>query len=248
MLGVGTLFINSLLLTELCYSKNNVVTGIAFDDNGKFAYCEEVQVDKQTFDIRYTKNQTTFATKTIDNSQSSIFPNINQLDQRDGELRVASVGITNPKTLTFSYQTNKDGEKRTKQFDLSEIDTLDAGFNPYIQEHLPQLIQGETLNVRFGSIAHLDVIDLSLKAVNRDVCLKKKHSPIQPILTSCIQVDIDNLLLKLVIPSLYLGYDTESKLVFYHGTVNINNAKGHSQEVSLHYFYSGSLPTKNLTN
>lgn len=235
----ATLFLSSAMLSPLCQYDGRDIVGVAFDSQGQFVYCEEISIRNKNLFISYTKGKISFAEKLVNAENSDTLPSVSQMDSRNGEKRVAEVRY-DQKKLQLSYQETQRDKLKSDSFNIVEVDAIDAGFNAFIQSHFDELQLKKVLHVRFASIAHLDIIKLSLKPVNTKECVNKKVDTskisIVPI-TNCIKVDIDNALLRLVIPSLHLGYDGKRQLVYFNGTVNINDDKAKSQQVTLYYNY-----------
>ncbi len=105
----------------------------------------------------------------------------------------------------------------TNQGSLTRTDSLviDAGFHPFVQHHLAQLANGQTVDFDFLSSVQLDSIAFRLRSLGQDGD------------TLRVALQLQNRLLRAFVSDIVLQYDLrDGRLLSYDGLTNIRRHQG----------------------
>ncbi|MGM0631856.1 MAG: hypothetical protein ACQETO_01645 [Pseudomonadota bacterium] len=177
-----------------------------------------------------------FAEKTLDYSVSATAPAMDFVDRRRN-LRIVTryPDPSEPGRLQLAYYPERDGEPERDTFDTDSL-IVDAGFDPYIQQHWDRLVDDERIVARFLVPSRSDTVRMSLQQVDTDRC----ETPVDDI--RCFEVRPAGAL-RLVgwfVDPIRLAYTAEPRrLVLYHGQGNIPDESGDPRQVRIHYEYDG---------
>lgn len=220
------------------------IVGIAYNENGKFSYCEIVsRSSDKKLHINYYASNTVFAYKDVDYASTPYTPNIRQLDTRFGEVLESSI-ITEQAILTYTPDSNKKTRQTTVP--LKSIDVIDAGFDEFIRANWSELLAGKTLSINFASIVHQKIIPLRIVPQTEDNCLDKSEVPIQSQL--CFFVEIDNAFLRMLFGNIKLSYDHQRRLQKFNGVVNILDTKEKNQTATIYYYYREDYKVRTISD
>ncbi|RYY75145.1 MAG: hypothetical protein EOO52_12655 [Gammaproteobacteria bacterium] len=210
------------------------VVGVAKNESGNILYCEFFnEADENSLKINYVANGKIFAEKSLRFSEYPFLPVVTQHDFRDGERRQADVSEQH---VQLRYQANSHKKIDTAVIPLKNVDILDAGFDNFIRANWDDLKLGKTLSVNFASIAHLKTLPLRVRSQPLEKCSVKVEKQSS---TTCIFVEIDNALLRIILGNIKLLYDDKKRLSEFNGIVNIQDDKQANQKAIIHYFYRG---------
>ncbi len=165
------------------------------------------------------------ARKTILFSKNSSLPDFKLEDLRDGYIEGGE--ILNGK-YKLIYRKNKNEPLQEKILDLSTKSVADGGFDHFIKENWTELLNGKKIKFQFYAPSQLDSFQFYVKKV--------KQSEYEGRDSLYVKMEMDNLLLNIFIPPIFITYDIETKrIVYYEGISNINNSVGKSYFVRLAY-------------
>jgi hypothetical protein len=165
------------------------------------------------------------ARKTIQFSKNSSLPDFKLEDLRDGYIEGGE--IVNGK-YKLIYRKNKNEPLEEKVLEIAPKSVADGGFDHFIKENWTDLLGGKKIKFQFYAPSQLDSFQFYVKKV--------KQSEYEGRDSLFVKMEMDNLLLNIFIPPIFITYDIETKrIVFYEGISNINNSVGKSYFVRLAY-------------
>lgn len=221
------------IATDISSSPNNLhFSARAYDlDSGQVVYTEEHQYDATGhYNVTYREpNGTTFGSKLADFSISRFAPNIEQHNDRNGEL----VRITrkNAQTLSATYRENRKHDAVTETITAADNIVIDAGFHPYILEHWDSLIQGRSN--RFEYV---------VPSWRRSVTLAVAAIPCAQSGQACFAIKPANKFMAIFAHAAEVIYDAQSRqLLEFRGTSNIAKRDGEYHRVRIVYEYRPSI-------
>lgn len=165
------------------------------------------------------------ARKTILFSKNSSLPDFKLEDLRDGYVEGGEIFNGKYKLI---YRKNKNEPLQEKVLDISSKSVADGGFDHFIKENWTELLKGNKIKFQFYAPSQLDSFQFYVKKV--------KQSEYEGRDSLYVKMEMDNLLLNIFIPPIFITYDIETKrIVYYEGISNINNSAGKSYFVKLAY-------------
>lgn len=166
-----------------------------------------------------------FARKSLDFSADLYAPSFVSENLRTGELERGQQGQSG---YTISYRENSKSKLRAKTLPSGARIVADAGFDGYVRQALPQLLEGKEVSFDFLVPSQQGALTLRVRA--------DKPKLVQGRETIKIQVDFNNPILRLLAPSLKVTYDVNTgELLEYHGVSNIGDARGSKYRVRIAY-------------
>lgn len=170
--------------------------------------------------------------KTLDDSLSSIMPNVEQTDLRTGTRFVVTNDSANFMKSTYR---RAGADVETARIEKDEQLIIDAGFDPYVRAHWEALEAGEAVRGTFFVPARLDTVQISIRETDSEQCADIA------VATLCLVVRPAGFL-RLVswfVDPLYLAYERGSqRLLMYRGLSNILDNEGKAQDVVIRYEYA----------
>ena len=135
----------------------------------------------------------------------------------------------NGESIDMLKISGKGKEKRKSIARAAGLNAADSGFNHAVQDNLPKLVKGETVNFKFAVAGQLDSYRFKISKVGSGVFEGK------PAVKLLVQADS---LLRFVAPDLNLLYDAEAKrLLEYKGVSNIHDpASGKAYNARIAYY------------
>lgn len=204
----------------------------AYDlDSGQIVYTEEHRYDASGhYNVTYREpDGTTFGSKLADFSVSRFAPNIEQRNDRNGEM----VRITrkNAETLSATYRENRKHGEVTENIAASDNTVIDAGFHPYILAHWDSLIKGSSNRFEYVVPSWLRNVTLAVAAIP---CARSEQA--------CFVIKPANKLVAMFAHSAELIYDAQTRqLLEFRGTSNIAKRDGEYHRVRIVYEYPPSI-------
>lgn len=175
------------------------------------------------------------ARKQVDYSRSLTAPAVEQLDLRT-QTRFSTRYVED--TLHADFQ--RGGEALQTQTYIAPADlVIDAGFDTYVRNHWPALLDGRSIGARFHVPSRLEAVRVSINPVDRQECAQAGGDIL------CLLVRPAGLLRVAgwFLEPLYLAYDLATRrLMMFKGTSNLADDEGRPQSVVILYEYSDSLP------
>lgn len=164
-------------------------------------------------------------------SDESSLPNYYELvDYRRG--RGYRVKLESDIATVQSIKLSKNGTQyiyKNSNIKIKENTIIDAGFHRFIIANWQQLLNGETLKMKFLQTDKPRLVPLKIKKARCDT----------PD-TACFKIKLDNFFLQSVVPTLHLKYDLKSKnLLRYTGIGPITKLTGKELAVDILYEYRG---------
>lgn len=227
-----------LLLPECPHRHDAKVVGaVSSMDDSEHLYCEyhigQVLTPQESSSgaveswlVLYELEGVVFARKSVLYSQQPYQPQIEQIDNRSGERRVAQ---RQADTWQIEYRKNEHAKVKTGREKLGSNGVVDAGFNRFVKSNWETLQNGERLVVDFLSIPHRRAIELQIA---RASCALSR-----PLETVCFRVRVNNAFLRLVTGELNLEYNDKKQLVRFSGVVNIQDNEEDTQKAVAQYAY-----------
>ena len=193
--------------------------GYAYDlASGKYLYTE---VHSPVFEggkevastIRYyTPDGKEIGKKTLDYRADAYVPKF-RFDLPGEGYAEAITG--NGESIEMLKISGKGKEKRKSIARAEGLNAADSGFNHAVQDNLPKLVKGETVNFKFAVAGQLDSYRFKISKVGSGTFEGK------PAVKLLVQADS---LLRFVAPDLNLLYDASAKrLLEYRGVSNIHD-------------------------
>lgn len=219
---------------QYLYSETNNYYGDAFDQNtGQKVYSDNhsefVQNGKHiSSNIEY-KDSTgkVIGRKTISFAKNTTLPDFKLEDLRDGYIEGAEFKDGKYKLY---FRKNSSEPLQEKILDVSGKSVSDGGFDQFVKENWDSLSSGKKLKFRFYAPSQLDSFKFAAEKV-KNVDYEGRPSMV-------VKMEMDNLLLNIFIPPIFITYDLETKrILFYEGISNVNNAQGKSYFVKLKYYH-----------
>ncbi len=207
--------------------------GYAYDlDSGKYLYTEvhspQFEGGKEVAStIRYyTPDGKEVGKKTLDYRADAYVPKFRFDLPGEG---YAEAITANGQTIDMLKISGKGKEKRKSIARAEGLNAADSGFNHAVQDHLAQLVKGETVNFKFAVAGQLDSYRFKINKVGMGTFEGK------PAVKLLVQADS---LLRFVAPDLNLLYDADAKrLLEYKGVSNIHDpATGKAYNARIVYF------------
>jgi hypothetical protein len=166
-----------------------------------------------------------FAKKEISFQKNSSLPDFKLVDLRDG---YEEGGELKNNTYVLHFRKNSNSEPQQKILPIEGRMVADGGFDPFIKIHWNALLKGDKIKFKFVAPSQLDQFDF--------IVYKTKEENRNDRPTMILKMNMDNFLLKMVIPPITIHYDIETKrIVEYEGISNINNSSGKSLFVRIIY-------------
>ncbi len=116
--------------------------------------------------------------------------------------------------------------KSEKTVEIDSNTVIDASFHRFILADWDQLMTGKSAKVKFMRIDKATLIPLQIKRSN---CENEDNI--------CFKVSIDNMVLQAMLPSFYMNYDKNKRLIRYSGIGPITKLNNKPQSVNITYDY-----------
>jgi hypothetical protein len=226
------LFFITTNLPLALYGESNSYFGVAFDQKtGQKVYTDNhnENLDGSTHissKIEY-KDPTgkVIAKKNISFSKNSSLPDFKLEDLRDGYIEGGEIVDGKYKLI---YRKNKNEPIQEKTLEIAPKSVADGGFDHFIKENWIDLLAGKKIKFQFYAPSQLDSFNFYVKKV--------KQAEYEGRDSLFVKMEMDNLLLNIFIPPIYITYDIQTqRIVYYEGISNINNSSGKSYFVKLPY-------------
>jgi len=235
-LSTGPLFFLLLLSANTSSASEGIgrAIGHAYDKKtGELSYTEEhIKSSKIQHNVIYTEpTGDVFATKYIDYSDSTMAPNFNQVNERNGE--EVAVQRKN-QTLEVSYRKNSSASLETKVIDIQgKTLVADAGFDQIVREEWDKLENGILLEVDFLVPSRLTTVPFTMAKVE---CVQDIGINIDKVL--CLSIETKAWWLRLLVDPIFMAYDLNNRqLLRFIGRANIGEENGDYKDVDIHYSY-----------
>ena len=171
-------------------------------------------------------NDQLVATKSLDYARHPYAPAFRFSNQRTGYQE--SVEWLDDGRLRLTHQ-DKGARRQEKILQVGEPVVADAGFNNYIRDHLPALLQGETLAFNFLNPARLDWFRFTATLIS------------QTPQAVTVKVAPANTLLSWLVSPIELVYSkTDQRLLEYRGLTNISLDGSSNVSGNIYYQYQDS--------
>jgi hypothetical protein len=211
-------------------------SGNAYDlKSGELYYTEEHQEiwedDTHSATIILYKNPEgkTIAKKELDFKTGHLTPSFIQTDFRDGYMEGVEVSEHSVKVL---YRKSSKHDLETVALEVPPPVVVDGGFNYFVKQNWPALLEGKTLPFNFVVPAEQDYYSFQLSKI--------KEVEYKGVRAAFFKMELKNFILRQLVPPIMLTYNVETKrLLKYEGISNINNAKGKSYFVKIIYPETG---------
>ena len=218
---------------QYCQQADSVVDvlGIAQSESGETLYCElHSDSDNGTQSVEYYwPNGEKIADKVYSNLSEPGLVHFTQWHYLHDEIRSVSL---DGDLFTVHFRRHDNATRKNKEFSLSEVDIIDAGFDDWVRAHWERLTNGEAMTVNFLSPPHLKTFKLKVSVSEN--CASDRY---------CFRIAPASSLLRLFAPDINLEYNEQQQLVQFRGITNITDDKGKSYKATIHYFYEEHLRT-----
>ena len=165
--------------------------------------------------------------KSISFSKHPTLPDFKLEDLRDGYTEGGE--LVGGKYRMF-YRKDKNEEMKEKTLEILPKSVADGGFDPLVKENWEDLMNGKKIKFQFYAPSQLDSFKFYV--------VKTKIADYAGRESLFIKMEMDNLLLNIFIPPIFITYDIQTKrIVYYEGISNINNPSGKSYFVKLIYHH-----------
>lgn len=167
--------------------------------------------------VEYRDTQgTVFAYKSLDYRQDPLAPSFETKNLKTGEIQR---GVHAREGYTLSYRENFKSQLTAKTLDLRQQRIADAGFDVFVRQAMPKLLEGKTLSFDFVVPTEQTSLTLNARLDRREWQQGRE--------VAHIKVDFSNPLFRLLAQGLSLTYDIEShNLIEYQGPSNLGDAQG----------------------
>ncbi len=206
------------------------VVGDAYDASGdnllyqEFHYYSEDGLDHRV--VYLSPEKQPIATKTINYRDGYMTPTFSQQAYMSGEL-IRVVWSGNDLLMEYSAQGDPVSEKKVP---VSKPLVIDAGFDHFIRGNWHPLLEGRRLAFYFAAPARLSLVKLVVE--------KKAACSYLTTVDTCFRVNSSNWLVRLLLDSIELGYNSKSKkLSRFRGLGNITDQSGGNINVDIRYRY-----------
>jgi hypothetical protein len=213
-----------------------VFSGRALDvESGRWLYTEQHRHVYQggrwkSGQIRYVAPQgTVLGEKTLDFSQDPFVPLMRTVYAPIGQ----EEAITRIEGSTITMETVRDGQRKAKDVARPQSLAVDSGFHAFVQAKLEELMSGKTIPMQFGVISQFDHFRFRVR--------RAEGVSEQAPGSVALRVEADSML-RLVVPTVNLVYDTRSKdMLEYEGMSNIVDPQTRkAPRVRIRYDYSAA--------
>lgn len=212
--------------------------GTGGSDSAALQYCEYFLVDDtgKARVLYYDPRGQTIAEKQLSSTVASsggalleeARPDVMQEDFRLGEIREV---IRDGDRWLMRYRKNRQDKVGEVEVPDSDVDVVDAGFDPFVRQHWEQLAAGGSIEFNFASPPHGQVVRLRARAVACDGSVAAAEH-------LCLRVEPANALLRWFAGDLFLAYSSrDRRLRYFTGVVNLQDARGAAQKLSIRYSY-----------
>ena len=121
----------------------------------------------------------------------------------------------------------KSKQKALRSENLDEV-VIDAGFSNFIQRNWSTLLNGESAQLNFASIAQMDIVRLEIG--------KSKKQPQNDAGMIMFDMTPANRFFKLLVAPVRVGYYTQDRsLAYYRGISNIKDPSGENYKVEIKF-------------
>jgi hypothetical protein len=213
-----------------------VFSGRALDvESGRWLYTEQHRHVYQggrwkSGQIRYVAPQgAVLGEKTLDFSQDPFVPLMRTVYAPIGQ----EEAITRVDGSTVTMETVRDGQRKAKEVARAQSLAVDSGFHAFVQAKLDELLSGKTIAMQLGVISQFDHFRFRIRRAEGGA----EHAPG----SVALRVEADSML-RLVVPTVSLVYDTRSKdMLEYEGMSNIVDPQTRkAPRVRIRYDYSAA--------
>lgn len=212
------MFASALIASTLLLAPSSSFEGRASED-GRWQYTEYHQLQncepltsacQQRVLYRDTQGEE-FADKTLEFSNDLPWqPNYRFANSNNGSTEVFTIDNGQGR-----FEVSRDGKTEQADIRISSDLVIDAGFHPFVQHHLPQLLAGERVRFRFLSSARMDTLNFRLQLLERQE---------QQV---TLALSLQNALLRAFVSDIVLTYDlNDGRLLRYDGLTNIARPSG----------------------
>jgi hypothetical protein len=212
-----------------------VFSGRALDvESGRWLYTEQHRHVYQggrwkSGQIRYVAPQgAVLGEKTLDFSQDPFVPLMRTVYAPIGQ----EEAITRIEGSSITMETVRDGQRKAKEVARAQSLAVDSGFHAFVQAKLDELLSGKTIPMQLGVISQFDHFRFRIR--------RAEAAAEQPG-SVALRVEADSML-RLVVPTVNLVYDTRSKdMLEYEGMSNIVDPQTRkAPRVRIRYDYSAA--------
>lgn len=117
---------------------------------------------------------------------------------------------------------------KERQIEINENTVIDAGFHRFILANWDRLISGKPMKIKYLQVEKARLIPLKIKKRSCDSSGM-----------ACYKIIFDNMLLRTMLPSIFLEYDVNTKrLMRYTGLGPLPDLTGKGMPVDIHYEYN----------
>ena len=213
------------------------LTAEAFDArSGELVYREHHRLNdaeqKHWVDYRNAAGEQ-LAYKSLDYSPSRFAPSFHM----QFEHRPLEYGARWESGALALFNSHREGQSKWLTAETDTPLVVDGGLNFFILEHLPQLLDNETIKLSFAMSLRLSTIDLQLQRVGADVLpLALADYRLEPQSVAVIRARVNNWLLRQLAPDIYFVYDRESQsLQLFYGPTNLVDDEGAAEQVVIRF-------------
>jgi hypothetical protein len=119
---------------------------------------------------------------------------------------------------------------------------IDAGFDSFVRQYWDSLVAGESHEFQFPLADRESLVELRIQSLGCSYASQTDQ---------CFRLDVANLLLRILVKPIELGYDKEARrLTRFRGLSNIGDANGNGLVVDIKYDHRDSNPEicRNISN
>lgn len=151
------------------------------------------------------------AEKTLDFSQDRFIPLARTVYRASGfEERITRIDAQ-----TVTMETLRGGQTKTRQVERAPVMAADSGFHAFIQERLPEIASGQTLQLAFGVISQHSTFRFRIRRTGTRTVAGQQQ---------VLMVAEPDSLLRMLVDPLEMVYDARTRdLLEYNGLSNLED-------------------------
>ena len=112
-------------------------------------------------------------------------------------------------------------------------DVIDAGFDRLIKENWNRVEKGEAFDIRFLLFRRGSWMDMKVRPADLERCRQKYDAD----MSHCLSIRPDSVLLRMLVPTLLLGYNRQKQLMLYIGPSNLKLEQRKPSSLVITYQY-----------
>ncbi|NIQ15339.1 MAG: hypothetical protein GTO02_13385, partial [Candidatus Dadabacteria bacterium] len=136
--------------------------------------------------------------------------------------------------IVLQYKKNGNTDFINAELTPSEDQVIDAGFDQYVRENWPNLVNFEVQDFSYASPPHQANFTMRIKRMDENQCKKIIKNIDQHV---CFKAEANNFLFRVFSKPIKLVYDNNKRLKKFYGVTNVLNPNGKNYFSEITYQY-----------